>query len=77
MSGFLIVKGGPGTLDALPEVAAARDVVMSFQEIRTDLNGNMPFVNQQATQFGTFPSAPRIQPYKGSGADTGWMERRG
>ena len=55
MAGFLIVKGGPGTLDALPEVAAARDVVMGFQVIRTDLNGNVPFVNQQATHFGTFP----------------------
>ena len=55
MAGFLIIKGGPGTLDALPEVAAARDVVMGFQVIRTDLNGNVPFVNQQATQFGTFP----------------------
>ena len=55
MAGFLIIKGGPGTLDALPEVAAARDVVMGFQVIRTDLNGNVVFVNQQATQFGTFP----------------------
>ena len=55
MAGFLIVKGGPGTLDALPEVAAARDVVMGFQVIRTDLNGNVPFVNQKTTQFGTFP----------------------
>src|SRR5271168_2783564 len=54
-AGFLIVKGGRGTLDAVPEVAAARDVVMAFQEIRTDLNGNTVFVNQQATQFGTFP----------------------
>ncbi len=55
MAGFLIIKGGPGTLDALPEVAAARDVVMGFQVIRTDLKGNVPFVHQQATQFGTFP----------------------
>jgi len=55
MAGFLIIKGGPGTLDALPEVAAARDVVMAFQEIRTDLHGNTIFVNQEATQFGTSP----------------------
>jgi len=55
MAGFLIVKGGAGTLDALPEVAAARDVVMAFQVIRTDLKGNVPFVNQKTTQFGTFP----------------------
>src|SRR5204863_8867402 len=26
MAGFLIVQGGPGTLDAVPEVAAAKDV---------------------------------------------------
>ena len=62
MAGFLIVKGGRGTLDAVPEVAAARDVVMAFQEIRTDLNGNTVFVNQQATLFGSLPSAdPRLQ----------------
>ena len=35
MAGFLIIRGGPGTLDAVPEVAAARDVVMGFQVIRT------------------------------------------
>ena len=45
MAGFLIVKGGPGTLDALPEVQAAKDVVMGFQVIRTDLNGQVVFVN--------------------------------
>ncbi len=55
LAGFLIIKGGPGTLDAVPEVAAAKDFVMGFQVIRTDLNGNNPFVNQQATQFGTYP----------------------
>jgi len=55
MAGFLIVKGGPGTLDALPEVAAAKDLVMGFQVIRTDLNGNVPFVNEESGQFGTFP----------------------
>src|SRR5215469_2755398 len=55
LAGFLIIKGGPGTLDAVPEVAAAKDFVMGFQVIRTDLNGNNPFVNQVATQFGTFP----------------------
>jgi FtsP/CotA-like multicopper oxidase with cupredoxin domain len=57
MSGFLIVKGGPGTLDAVPEVAAAKDVVMSFQVIRTLVDGGVPvpFVNEKAQQFGTFP----------------------
>jgi FtsP/CotA-like multicopper oxidase with cupredoxin domain len=55
MAGFLIIQGGPGTLDALPEVKAAKDVVMGFQVIRTDLNGDVVFVNQASTQFGTFP----------------------
>jgi FtsP/CotA-like multicopper oxidase with cupredoxin domain len=55
MAGFLIIKGGPGTLDALPEIKAAKDVVMGFQVIRSDLNGNVPFVNQESGQFGTFP----------------------
>jgi len=50
-----LIAGGPGTLDAVPEVAAAKDFVMGFQVIRTDLNGNNPFVNQVANQFGTFP----------------------
>src|SRR4051812_6075461 len=55
MAGFLIVKGGPGTLDALPEVAAAKDLVMGFQVIRTTVKGDVAFVNQQSKQFGTFP----------------------
>jgi FtsP/CotA-like multicopper oxidase with cupredoxin domain len=55
MAGFLIIKGGAGTLDAVPEVAAAQDVPMAFQVIKTGLDGNMPFVNQKAEQFGTFP----------------------
>jgi FtsP/CotA-like multicopper oxidase with cupredoxin domain len=55
MAGFLIIQGGRGTLDALPEVKAAKDVVMAFQVIRTDVNGDVVFVNQAATQFGTFP----------------------
>jgi FtsP/CotA-like multicopper oxidase with cupredoxin domain len=64
MAGFLIVKGGAGTLDALPEVKKARDVVMAFQEIRTDLDGDTVFVNQQSIQFSTFPAGttdPRLQ----------------
>lgn len=55
MAGFLIVKGGPGTLDAVPEVAAAKDVVMGFQLIRTTTDGNVAYVHQVAEQFGTFP----------------------
>lgn len=55
MAGFLIVKGGPGTLDEVPEVKAAKDVLMGFQVIRADPQGNVPFVNEHSTQFGTFP----------------------
>jgi FtsP/CotA-like multicopper oxidase with cupredoxin domain len=55
MAGFLIIKGGHGTLDALPEIKATKDIVMGFQVIRTDLKGNVVFVNEEATQFGTFP----------------------
>jgi FtsP/CotA-like multicopper oxidase with cupredoxin domain len=55
MAGFLIVKGGPGTLDAVPEVAAAKDIPMMFQIIRTGLDGKVPLVNEDAEQFGTFP----------------------
>jgi FtsP/CotA-like multicopper oxidase with cupredoxin domain len=55
MVGFLIIKGGRDTLDAVPEVAAAKDIVMGFQVIRTVLNGSLAFVNQKAQQFGTYP----------------------
>lgn len=55
MMGFLIVRGGPGTLDAVPEVAAAKDIVMGFQVIRSLTDGTFGFVNEQAQQFGTFP----------------------
>ena len=50
-----IIKGGPGSLDEVPEVKAAKDLVMGFQVIRADPRGRVPGVNQQATQFGTFP----------------------
>jgi FtsP/CotA-like multicopper oxidase with cupredoxin domain len=63
MSGFLIVEGGPGTLDEVPEVKAAKEVVMAFQVIRTDVNGQLPFVNLEATQLGTDtqqPDAPGV-----------------
>jgi FtsP/CotA-like multicopper oxidase with cupredoxin domain len=60
MAGFLIVEGGPGTLDAVPEVKAARDVVMGFQVVRVGADGKVPFVNQEATQFGTNPVNPLL-----------------
>jgi FtsP/CotA-like multicopper oxidase with cupredoxin domain len=55
MAGFLIVKGGHGTLDTVPEVAAAKDVTMAFQVIRSLADGRVVFVHEQAQQFGTFP----------------------
>ena len=55
MAGFLIVKGGQGTLDTVPEVAAAKDIPMAFQLVRSLHDGSVVFVHQQAQQFGTFP----------------------
>src|SRR5215471_9513699 len=55
MAGFLIVRGGEGTLDRVPEVAAAKDIPMAFQVIRSTHDGKVVFVNEQAQQFGTFP----------------------
>jgi FtsP/CotA-like multicopper oxidase with cupredoxin domain len=55
MAGFLIVKGGEGTLDTVPEVAAAKDVPMAFQVVRSLSDGSVVFVHEQAEQFGTFP----------------------
>jgi FtsP/CotA-like multicopper oxidase with cupredoxin domain len=53
MSGFIIIEGGPGDLNEVPEIAAAREVLMLFSVIRTDKNGDVPFVNQEAVQFST------------------------
>jgi FtsP/CotA-like multicopper oxidase with cupredoxin domain len=55
MAGFLIVEGGPGTLDAVPEVKAATEVLMGFQVIRTGTDGFVPFVYPAAASFGTNP----------------------
>jgi FtsP/CotA-like multicopper oxidase with cupredoxin domain len=55
MAGFLIVKGGEGTLDTVPEVAAAKDIPMAFQVVRSLSDGSVVFVHEQAEQFGTFP----------------------
>ncbi len=53
MAGFIIIEGGPGDLNEVPEIAAAREVLMLFSVIRTDENGDVPFVNQEATQFSS------------------------
>jgi FtsP/CotA-like multicopper oxidase with cupredoxin domain len=55
MAGFLIVKGGAETLDTVPEVAAAKDVPMAFQIVRSLNDGRVVFVHQETQQFGTFP----------------------
>jgi FtsP/CotA-like multicopper oxidase with cupredoxin domain len=55
MAGFLIVQGGPGTLDTVPEVAAAKDVPMAFQLVKSLSDGSVVFVHQETQQFGTFP----------------------
>src|SRR6266545_4780598 len=65
MAGFLIIKGGPGTLDAVPEVAAARDVPMMFQVIRTAVDGTQPFVHERSEQFGTFPFFTNVKAHQG------------
>ena len=51
MAGFLIVDGGPGTIDAVPEISAAADILMAFQAIRVDENGRVPWLDTEATQF--------------------------
>ncbi len=53
MAGFIIIEGGPGDLNEVPEIAAAKEVLMAFSVIRTDANGDVPFVNQDATQFSS------------------------
>jgi FtsP/CotA-like multicopper oxidase with cupredoxin domain len=62
MAGFLIVKGGEGSLDAVPEVAAAKDVPMAFQVVRSLSDGSVVFVHEQAEQFGTFPFPDQTPP---------------
>jgi FtsP/CotA-like multicopper oxidase with cupredoxin domain len=62
MAGFLIVKGGEGTLDTVPEVAAAKDVPMAFQVVRSLSDGSVVFVHEQAEQFGTFPFPDQTPP---------------
>jgi FtsP/CotA-like multicopper oxidase with cupredoxin domain len=62
MVGFLIVRGGEGTLDAVPEVAAAKDIPMAFQVIRATHDGTVVFVNEKAQQFGTHPGPPPPAP---------------
>jgi FtsP/CotA-like multicopper oxidase with cupredoxin domain len=52
-AGMLIVKGGKGTIDAVPEVAAAKDIVMVFQVLHSLSDGQVAYVNPTALQFGS------------------------
>ena len=52
-AGMLIVKGGKGTIDAVPEVAAAKDIVMVFQVLHSLSDGQVAYVNPNALQFGS------------------------
>ena len=56
MAGFIIVEGGEGTLDKVPEVEAAEEKLILFNIVRTDQQGNVPFVNNIATQQNSTPS---------------------
>ncbi len=60
MAGFIIIEGGPGDLNEVPEIAAAKEVLMAFQVIRTDANGDVPFVDQTAQQFSTDAGGPGL-----------------
>jgi FtsP/CotA-like multicopper oxidase with cupredoxin domain len=51
MAGALIIDGGPGTIDAVPEISVAEDILLAFQGIRVDANGQVPWLNTEATQF--------------------------
>ena len=53
MAGMLIIKGGADTLDAVPAVQAAKDIAMIFQVLRTVADGEVAYINPNATQFGS------------------------
>ncbi len=60
MAGFIIIEGGPGDLNEVPEIDAAKEVLMLFAVIRTDANGDVPFVTQEAQQFSTDAGGPGL-----------------
>lgn len=54
MAGALIIEGD---IDRVPEVAAARDIVVLFAQLRTGLDGTMPSLsNEQAFIAATAPT---------------------
>jgi len=58
MFGFLIIDDEDCGLNQVPEIAAAKDIVMGFAVIRTDKKtGEVPFVNMEAETFSQNPNA--------------------
>ena len=54
MAGFLIVKDSDCPLENVPEVKAARDLLLGFELVRVDATTReTPFVNQAAVQFSS------------------------
>ena len=53
MAGMLIVRGGKGTVDEVPEVKAAKQIVMDFQVLHTTNANVVAYVNPTATQLGS------------------------
>lgn len=53
MSGFLIIEGCEDGLETVPEIADAKDLLLGLQVIRTDADGKVPYVNQEAPQFSS------------------------
>jgi FtsP/CotA-like multicopper oxidase with cupredoxin domain len=53
MAGMLIVRGDGGTVDQVPEVKAAKDIVMDFQVLHSTSDNQVAFVNPTATQLGS------------------------
>ncbi|MEM7009345.1 MAG: multicopper oxidase family protein [Thermodesulfobacteriota bacterium] len=51
MIGFLIIDDEDCGLKQIPEIAAAKEVVMGISAIRTDETGQVPFVNPEAIAF--------------------------
>lgn len=55
MLGFLIIDGEDCAINQIPEIAAAKDVQMGIAVIRTDSDGEVPFVNPEAETFSQNP----------------------
>ena len=53
MAGMLIVRGGKDTVDEIPEVKAAKQIVMDFQVLHTTSANQVAYVNPTATQMGS------------------------